>query len=144
VHSELATKANSNDVKTVDTKVVGIRTDLDTTPEDLKSEMGTFIARNHNEIDQLRRLGERDYTEFTITGVNRPQKVANVEIELKSVNENHDRFDVAVTVKANSSRRRNRALTSQSSSILPAITSPRRLLSTRSARTSISGYVQHP
>src|SRR2546430_2083549 len=77
VHSELATKANSNDVKTVDTKIVGIRTDLDTTPEDLKmarSEMGTFIARNHNEIDQLRRLGERDYTEFTITGVNRPQK----------------------------------------------------------------------
>jgi len=65
VHSELATKASSDDVKTVDTKVVGVRTDLDTTREDLKmakSEMGTLIARNHDEIDQLRRLGERDYT----------------------------------------------------------------------------------
>src|SRR6516165_10570907 len=30
VHSELATKASSDDVKTVDTKVVGVRTDLDT------------------------------------------------------------------------------------------------------------------
>src|SRR5207253_850948 len=81
VHSELATKASSDDVKSVDTKVVGVRTDLDTTREDLKmakSEMGTLIARNHDEIDQLRRLGERDYTEFTITGRNRPQKVANV------------------------------------------------------------------
>jgi len=54
VHSELATKASSDDVKSVDTKVVGVRTDLDTTREDLKmakSEMGTLIARNHDEID---------------------------------------------------------------------------------------------
>src|SRR5881227_1031907 len=61
VHSELATKASSDDVKSVDTKVVGVRTDLDTTREDLKmakSEMGTLIARNHDEIDQLRRSEE--------------------------------------------------------------------------------------
>src|SRR6266478_3848281 len=50
----------------------------DATSEDLKmarSEMGTLIARNHDEIDQLRRLGERDYIEFTIVGRNKPQKV---------------------------------------------------------------------
>src|SRR5437764_14415994 len=43
VHSELATKATSDDVKTVDTKVVSDKTDLDATREDLKmasSEMG--------------------------------------------------------------------------------------------------------
>src|SRR5215468_12028271 len=47
VRSELATKAASDDLKNVDTKVVGVRTDLDTTREDLKmarSEMGTLIA----------------------------------------------------------------------------------------------------
>ncbi len=63
VHTELATKAGSDDLKNVDTKVGGVRTDLDSTREDLKmarSEMGTLIARNHDEIDQLRRLGERD------------------------------------------------------------------------------------
>src|SRR5437016_3085037 len=41
VHSELATKASSDDVKSVDTKVVGVRTDLDTTREDLRSEEHT-------------------------------------------------------------------------------------------------------
>src|SRR5712692_9605681 len=90
VHSELATKATNDDVKTVDTKVVGVKTDLDATREDLKmarSEMGTLIARNHDEIDQLRRLGERDYVEFTIVGRNKPQKVGNVTVELKGVNE---------------------------------------------------------
>src|ERR1700676_2381185 len=45
VHSELATKATTDDVKTVDTKVGGVQTDLDATREDLKmarSEMGTL------------------------------------------------------------------------------------------------------
>src|SRR5215470_9229992 len=112
VHSELATKASSDDVKTVDTKVVGVRTDLDTTREDLKmakSEMGTLIARNHDEIDQLRRMGERDYTEFTITGRNRPQKVANVTVELKGVNEKRNQFNLAMVVEDKRFEKKNRA-----------------------------------
>jgi len=147
VHSELATKANSNDVKTVDTKVVGVRTDLDTTPEDLKmarSEMGTFIARNHNEIDQLRRLGERDYTEFTITGVNRPQKVANVEIELKSVNENHDRFDVAVTVEGKLFPKKNRAANEPIFFYTSGNHVPEEIVINKIGKDSISGYVSIP
>src|SRR5215472_17915147 len=112
VHSELATKASSDDVKSVDTKVVGVRTDLDTTREDLKmakSEMGTLIARNHDEINQLRRLGEREYTEFTITGRNRPQRVANVTLELKDVNEKRDRFSLAMNVEDKFFVKKNRA-----------------------------------
>src|SRR5258708_18531530 len=89
VHSELATKATSDDVKVVDTKVVGVKTDLDATREDLKiarSEMGTLIARNHDELDQLRRLGERDYVEFTLAARNKPPKAGNVTIALNVVN----------------------------------------------------------
>src|SRR5256712_9095659 len=113
VHSELATKATNDDVKTVDTKVVGVKTDLDATREDLKmarSEMGTLIARNHDEIDQLRRLGERDYVEFTIVGKNKPQKVSNVTVELKGVNEKRNQFSVAMTVEDKRFLKRNRAM----------------------------------
>lgn len=101
VHSELATKATSDDVKTVDTKVGGVRTDLDSTKEDLKkarSEMGTLIARNHDEIDQLRRLGERDYVEFTIAGKNKPQKVGAIQVELRGVDVKKNKFTVALVV----------------------------------------------
>src|SRR5271165_3822836 len=102
VHSELATKATTDDVKTVDTKVGGVQTDLNSTKEDLKmarSEMGTLIARNHDEIDQLRRLGERDYVEFNVDGKNKPVKVGNVTVELKGVNEKNNRFTVYMTVE---------------------------------------------
>ena len=45
VHSELATKATSDDVKTVDTKVTAVSSNLDKTISDLnmaKSELGTL------------------------------------------------------------------------------------------------------
>jgi uncharacterized membrane-anchored protein YhcB (DUF1043 family) len=101
VKTELATKASTDDVKTVDGKVSGVRTDLDTTQNDLKmarSELGTLIARNHEDVEQLRRLGERDYVEFTIDAKNKPQKVGNVMVELRGTNQNKKRYNVALIV----------------------------------------------
>src|SRR5260370_1974851 len=147
VHSELATKASSDDVKTVDTKVVGVRTDLDTTREDLKmakSEMGTLIARNHDEIDQLRRLGERDYTEFTITGRNRPQKVANVTVELKGVNEKHNQVNVAVVVEDKRFLKRNRAANEPIFFYTTGTHIPEEIVINKIGKDTISGYVSIP
>lgn len=113
VKGELATKANSEDLKNVDTKVGGVRTDLDATREDLKmarSEMGTLIARNHEEIDQLRRLGERDYIEFTIAGKNVAQKIGNITVELRGTNPKRNQFSVALTVEDKRFEKKNRAL----------------------------------
>lgn len=147
VHSELATKASSDDVKTVDTKVVGVRTDLDTTREDLKmakSEMGTLIARNHDEIDQLRRLGERDYTEFTITGRNRPQKVANVTVELKGVNQKRNQVSLAMVVEDKRFEKKNRALNEPIFFYLSGTHIPEELVINKVTKDSISGYVSIP
>ncbi len=99
--TELATKASTDDVKAVDGKVSGVRTDLDATSSDLKmarSELGTLIARNHEEVDQLRRMGERDYLEFTIDAKNKPQKVGSVMVELRGTNPNKKRYNVYLTV----------------------------------------------
>jgi chromosome segregation ATPase len=147
VHSELATKASADDVKTVDTKVVGVRTDLDTTRDDLKmakSEMGTLIARNHDEIDQLRRLGERDYTEFTITGKNRPQKIANVTLELKGVNEKHNQFNLAMTVEDKRFEKKNRAANEPIFFYLSGTHIPEEVVVNKIGKNTISGYVSIP
>jgi chromosome segregation ATPase len=147
VHSELATKASSDDVKTVDTKVVGVRTDLDTTREDLKmakSEMGTLIARNHDEIDQLRRLGERDYTEFTISGKNRPQKVANVTIELKGVSEKRNQFNLAMVVEDKRFEKKNRAANEPIFFYTTGTHIPEEIVINKIGKDTISGYVSVP
>src|SRR5258708_4494252 len=147
VHSELATKATSDDVKVVDTKVVGVKTDLDATREDLKmarSEMGTLIARNHDEIDQLRRLGERDYVEFTITGKNKPAKVSNVTVELKGVNEKRNQVSIAMTVEDKRFEKKNRALNEPSVFYLPGTHIPEQVVINKVGKNTISGYLSIP
>jgi hypothetical protein len=101
VKTELATKASTDEVKSVDGKVDGVRTDLSGTQNDLKmarSELGTLIARNHEDVEQLRRLGERDYIEFTIDGKNKPQKVGAFVVELRGTNLNKKRYSVSLIV----------------------------------------------
>ncbi len=97
----LAAKASTDDVKTVDGKVDGVRTDLTGTQNDLKmarSELGTLIARNHEDVEALRRLGERDYIEFTIDARNKPQKVGSFIVELRGTNVTKKRYNVTLTV----------------------------------------------
>jgi hypothetical protein len=99
--TQLATKASTDEVKGVDGKVEGVRTDLTGTQNDLKmarSELGTLIARNHEDVEQLRRLGERDYIEFTIDTKNKPQKVGAFVVELKGTNPSKKRYNVALVV----------------------------------------------
>jgi hypothetical protein len=147
VHSELATKATNDDVKTVDTKVVGVKTDLDATREDLKmarSEMGTLIARNHDEIDQLRRLGERDYIEFTIVGRNKPQKVGNVTVELKGINEKHNQFNAAVTIEDRRFDKKNRAMNEPIFFYLSGTHIPEEIVVNKIGKNTISGYLSIP
>jgi hypothetical protein len=147
VHSELATKAATDDVKTVDTKVTKVSGDLDKTREDLnmaRSELGTLIARNHDEIDVLRRLGERDYVEFTISGKNKPQKVANVTVELKGVNEKRNQFNIAMTVEDKSFEKKNRALNEPIFFYTSGTKLPEEIVINKAGKNTISGYISIP
>src|SRR6266852_5025532 len=78
MQSALATKASADDLKALGGNVDGVKSDVNGVKSDLEAtkthlgqtrdEFGNLIARNHDEIDQLRRQGERDYFEFTLTG----------------------------------------------------------------------------
>ena len=147
VHSELASKATTDDVKTVDTKVTTVSDNLAKTAADLnmaRSELGTLIAKNHDEIDVLRRMGERDYIEFTIAGKNQPQKVGNMTVELKGVNEKKNRANLMVVLEDKKVEEKNRNINS------PIILYPsgqrqaEELVINKIGKNSISGYVSMP
>ena len=147
VKSELATKATSNDLKNVDTKVGGVRSDLDATREDLKmarSELGTLIARNHDEIDQLRRLGEREYVEFTIAGKDKSQKVGNVTVELRGANVKKNLYSVAVTVEDKRFEKKNQNPNEPIFFYTSGTHIPQELVVNKVAKDQISGYVSIP
>jgi hypothetical protein len=147
VHTELATKAGTDDLTNVDTKVTAVSTDLNTTKEDLKmakSELGTLIARNHDEVDLLRRLGERDYVEFTIAGKNKPQKVGNITVELKGVNEKKNQANIAMTVEDKRFEKKNRALNEPIFFYISGTHIPEEIVVNKVGKDQISGYISIP
>jgi hypothetical protein len=113
VNTQLAAKANSDDVNKLNTDVTGVKSDLDATKNNLqmaRSEMGTLIARNHDEIDQLRRMGTRDYYEFTVTRKAGAQKVGAVQVELKNANPKKNQFTINVLADDKSFEKKNRSV----------------------------------
>jgi chromosome segregation ATPase len=108
VQQKLSAKADTTEVVAVTGTVTGVRTDLDATRTDLnttkenlnmaKSELGTLIAKNHDDVVELRRLGEREYIEFLVDGKNKPQKVGDFQVTLRSTNPAKNQFTVALVV----------------------------------------------
>jgi chromosome segregation ATPase len=147
VKTQLATKASNNDLKSVDARVNTVKSDLDRTKDDLnmaRSELGTLIARNHEEIDVLRRMGKRDYFEFTVQGKNKPQIVGNIIVELRSVDTKKNRFTVALTMDDIRTEKKDRTINE------PVIFYPRgsrqanELVVNSVAKDKIIGYLSTP
>jgi len=111
--SELAKKASTDDLSKLNGDVAGVKSDIDAANNNLqmaRSEMGTLIARNHDEIDQLRRMGQRDYFEFTVTKKGGSQKVGSVQVELKDTNTKKNQFTINVLADDSSFEKKNRSV----------------------------------
>jgi hypothetical protein len=99
--AQLATKANVDDVNKLGTDVNGVKTDLESEKNNLqmaRGEFGTLIAKNHDEVEELRRLGERDYYEFSIDKKNNREKVGSLMVELHNTNIKKSQYTVTIFV----------------------------------------------
>ena len=147
VTTQLATKASTDDVKGVDGKVDGVRTDLTGTQNDLKmarSELGTLIARNHEDVEQLRRLGERDYIEFTINSKNKPEKVGSFVVELRGTNVTKKRYNVSLVVDDARIEKKNLAIDEPIFFHQSNDRRPLELVVNSVAKDKVTGYISIP
>jgi chromosome segregation ATPase len=95
----------------VTTDVHGVRTDLDATREDLansKKDINSLIAHNSSELAELRRRGERDYTEFDIKKTKDFARVADVLVQLKKTDVKKQKFDVVLNTDDNAILKKDR------------------------------------
>ena len=147
VNAQLATKANADDVNKLGGDVSGVRTDLDATKNNLemaRSEMGTLIARNHDEIDQLRRMGQRDYYEFTVTRKGGAQKVGAVQVELKDTNTKKNQFTINVLADDKSFEKKNRSVNEPIFFYTGGTRQAVELVINKVSKTTASGYLSVP
>jgi chromosome segregation ATPase len=102
--------AVTNDVASVKTDVGGVKTDVATTKSDLETTksqlqrvvgdagvMSGLIATNHDQLEQLKHKGDRNYTEFTLQKGAQPTLMGTIKIQLKKVDTKHSRYTLNVS-----------------------------------------------
>ena len=98
------------DVTGVKTDVGGVKQDVASTQADLADTKGQLtrvvgdqgvmsglIATNHDELEELKRRGERNYYEFTLTKGAGAQNVGTIKLSLKKVDTKHNKFTMYVS-----------------------------------------------
>jgi hypothetical protein len=147
VSSQLATKASTDDVSKLNGDVSGVKTGLDATNNNLqmaRSEMGTLIARNHDEIDQLRRMGQRDYYEFSVTKKGGTQKVGSVQVELRDTNTKKNQYTINVLTDDKSFEKKNRSVNEPIFFYTDGSRAALELVVNKVSKTTASGYLSVP
>jgi chromosome segregation ATPase len=86
------------EVGNVKTDIATARTDLDATRSRLDSTIGDLglqsglIARTREELDELRRRGEKNYHEFTLVKGQSPTPLATVSLQLRKSDQKRSKF----------------------------------------------------
>jgi multidrug efflux pump subunit AcrA (membrane-fusion protein) len=101
--------AVQTDVSSVKTDVGGVKTDVATTQADLAQTktqltrvmgdagvMSGLIATNHDELEELKHRGDRNYYEFTLQKGAPAQNVGTIKVQLKKVDQKHSKYTLAV------------------------------------------------
>jgi chromosome segregation ATPase len=147
VNTQLATKASTDDVSKLNGDVTGVKGDLDATKNSIqmaRSEMGTLIARNHDEIDQLRRQGQRDYFEFTVTRKAGTQKVGTIQVELKDTNTKKNQYTINVLADDKNFEKKNRSVNEPIFFYTGGTRAALELVVNKVSKTTASGYLSVP
>ena len=114
-------KESEEKIGAVATDLGGAKKDIETTRNDLESTKGKLdratgdmgvmsglIARNHDDLEDLKRRGERNYYEFTIPKTKTAQRVGPVQIALNKVDPKKSKYTMTVFVDDKSIEKRDK------------------------------------
>lgn len=116
-----AQKESEAKIGAVATDVSGAKKDIESTRNDLEAtktkldratgDMGVMsglIARNHDDLEELRRKGDRNYYEFTIQKSKQPQRVGPVQIALNKTDQKKSKYTMTVLADDKSIEKRDK------------------------------------
>jgi chromosome segregation ATPase len=147
VSGQLATKASADDVNKLGTDVAGVKSNLDTTTNNLalaRGEFGTLIAKNHDEIDELRRLGDRNYYEFTVGRKNQRERVGDLMVELKSASPKKNLYTVSLYMDDARYDKKNRSVNEPIYFFIRGTRAPMEFTVNQIGKDKIAGYLSVP
>jgi hypothetical protein len=149
VQSELAEKERA--LQALSGDVSGVRSDLEAAQSNLQAglqmargELGTLIARNSEEIEQLRRLGMRDYFEFELVKKGERKSLGSVVVELRGTNAKRNHFTVALYADDLRLEKKNRSVNEPIYFYVRGYRAPLELVVNQVGKERVVGYLSVP
>lgn len=140
----------TSDLNGTKADVEATRKDLDAAKAQLTTAMGDLnvqsglIASNHNEVEELKRMGERNIFEFNLTKTKTPQHVGPIQIQLRSVNTKHFTFTLDVIADDRRIQKKDRAVEEPVQFYVSGAHVPYELVVYNVAKNRITGYLSTP
>jgi phage shock protein A len=140
----------TSDVGNVKTDVQNTKSQLEQTVANLKRATGelddhaSLIATNGKELQALRELGERNYTEFTISKSKKSTRVSDITLELKKADAKRNKFTITVTADDKTVEKKDRNINEPIQFYTAKARQPYEIVVNKVSKDTIAGYLATP
>ncbi len=140
----------TSDVTNVKSEVASNKSELDKTIADLRSVRGDLglqsglIATNSKELAALRALGERDYFEFNLAKTKGPQRIGDVAVQLKKMDNRRNRYTIELIANDKRVEKKDRTVNEPVQFYMAKARVPYELVVNEVRKDSIVGYLAAP
>jgi hypothetical protein len=140
----------NGEVTNVKTQVATNKSELDKTIGDLKKVTGDlgitsgYVATNSKELDMLKKLGERNYFEFKLAKTKAPQKVGDISLLLKKVDQKKNRFTFELNADDKLVEKRDRTVNEPIQFLTSKAKQPYEIVINEVRKDMIVGYLATP
>ena len=149
--------AVQTDVSSVKSDVGGVKTDVASTQADLAATktqltrvmgdagvMSGLIATNHDELEELKHKGDRNYYEFTLQKGAAAQNVGTIKLKLKKVDVKRSKFNLDVNSDDKTIEKKDKNLDEPIQFYSGKSPMLFELVVNNITRTSVTGYLSTP
>ncbi len=141
----------SGDVTTVKADLGSTKAELEKTVANLTKVQGDlgvtsgYVATNGKELDALKRLGERNYFQFTLTKKDKKGKrVGDITLTLKGVDKKKNRFTVSVMADDKNVEKKDKGINEPLQFYVAKAKQPYELVVNEVGKDQITGYLATP
>jgi hypothetical protein len=140
----------TSDLNGTKSDVAATRKDLEDTKNQLKTAMGDLnvqsglIASNHNEVEELKRLGERNIYEFNLTKTKSPQHIGPIQLQLRKVDTKHYKYTLDVIADDRRIQKKDRTVEEPVQFYVSGAHVPYEIVVYSVAKNRITGYLSTP
>jgi hypothetical protein len=141
----------------VATEISGTKSDVAATKADLEATKGKMqtaigdlnvqsglIARNHDEVEELKRMGQRDIFEFTLGKTKGAQRVGPIQIQLRKVDAKKYRFTLNVVADDKSIEKKDKTVGEPVQFYVRGARAPYEIVVFEVSKDQAKGYLSTP